>query len=213
LLDAGAIGTLTSVEIFWRMSTFRSDRRGDALAWMESLPGGPFLEVLPHLVYLLQAVAGDLVLESILTGGRLPTGGPAELRALFRSARGPVSLGVSLAAEPVQKVLIVRGTRMTAQVDLATNLLVRQPAHSDSSVARSVAAASAAWQIGSGLAGNALRQAMGRLPRGHDGLLRAFYRALDAAEPFPVGGESGLATMVVLDAITSRLATHVERSA
>jgi predicted dehydrogenase len=229
LIERGALGRIVAADIYWRMSTFRTDVRRDAVAWMRELPGGPFLEVLPHLVYLVQAVMGSLTVASVVSHGGVASRGKArsngvvtapgaatshggdddppetELRAILESPRGPVSLGISLEAAPVQKLLRIHGTAMSLHVDLATSVLVKLPARADTAVTRALTTADFAAQLGGGLIGNAVRAATGRLRRGHEMLIERFYESLACGTPIPVGGEDGLATVAVLEDLCGRL--------
>jgi predicted dehydrogenase len=122
-----------------------------------------------------------------------------ELRALLESERGPVGLGISLEAAPVQKLLRVHGTAMSLHVDLATSVLVKLPARADTAVNRALTTGDFAVRLGGGLIGNAVRAATGRLRRGHETLIERFYASLAGGTPLPVSGEDGLATVVVLE--------------
>jgi predicted dehydrogenase len=205
LIERGALGRIVAADIYWRMSTFRADLRSNAVGWMRDLPGGPFLEVLPHLVYLLHAVMGRLTVTSVLSCGGHDGAPQTELRALLESERGPVGLGISLEAAPVQKVLRVHGTAMSLHIDLATSLLVRLSARADTALTRVLTTADVAFQLGRGLIGNALRAATGRLPRGHETLIERFYGSLVDGSPLPVSGDDGLATVAVIEDVCGGL--------
>lgn len=214
LINAGALGTVTSADIFWRMSTFRPDLRADAVRWMSELPAGPFMEVLPHLVYLLQSMMPNLALAEATEGGPLVAGCPSELRAMFTSDTGPVMLGVSLSSSPVRKLLSVRGTAMSLDIDLATNTLIVLRHRSDTTFNRAITNVGYAWQLVRGLVINAAAAAFGQARHGHEGLIARVYEALenDTEIPADATGQSGLATMVVLDDICRRL-SDTSRSA
>ncbi len=207
LIDAGALGAVTSADMFWRMSTFRPELRADAVRWMKSLPGGPFMEVLPHLVYLLQAVMPGLTLIEATLGGPLVSGVPSELRAILSSHAGPATLGVSLSTSPVRKLLSIRGTTMSLDVDLATNTLVMLRGRRDTTFNRAIANAGYAWQLIRGLAVNAAAAAIGQARHGHDELISRFYQALENETEIPAeaSGESGLATMMAVDDLCRRM--------
>jgi predicted dehydrogenase len=209
----GELGAITSADVYWRMSTYRPDLRPDAIAWMKALPGGPFLEVLPHLVYLLRSVAGEITLVAALRGKSASAEEPTELRALFTSPIGPVTLAVSLAAQPVEKILTIRGTSRTLHVDLATGTLVDLAGHADTPLDRARAGFGRTLQWASGLTSNGVRAATGTLTRGHDGLIAAFYRAITEGSPSPVGAEEAVATMCTVEALIAALAPHADSAA
>lgn len=208
LVELGALGTITSADIYWRMSTFRPELRGDAVRWMTELPGGPMAEVLPHPVYLLQLVMPKLALVDVVTGGRLAAGVPAEIRAMFVSDAGPAVLGVSLTSMPIRKVLVIRGTAMTVEVDLATNITIPLRMRPDTKINRALTSIDHAWWLIRGLAANTSQAAIGRLQYGHVGLVKAVYDALARGAPIPAAasGESGVAAMEVVDDLCKKLA-------
>jgi predicted dehydrogenase len=185
LIDAGALGTMTSADIFWRMSSYRSELRADAVRWMTELPGGMFMEVLPHLVYLLQSVMPNLALAEATEGGPLAVGGSSELRAMFTSDAGPVTLGVSLSSSPVRKLLSIRGTAMSLDIDLATNTLIVLRDRSDTTFNRAITNVGYAWQLVRGLAINAAAAAFGQARHGHEGLIAGVYEALENDAEIP----------------------------
>lgn len=199
LADSGALGRLVGADLFWRMSTFRADLRGSAVEWMRKLPGGPFSEVLPHLVYVVRSIMGQPSMESVLVMGEKPGAEKTELRAVLSSPNGPITLAISLASAPVQKILRVHGTRMSLAVDLGTSTLLRLRSGADTTIRRALVNVDVSVQLVSGLAGNVLRAATGRLRRGHEGLLQAFYASIESGASFPSSGEDGLATAEVLD--------------
>jgi predicted dehydrogenase len=199
LIERGRLGRIVSADIFWRMSSFGVGQRGDAMEWMRSLPGGPFQEVLPHLVYLLSAVLGNLKLKSVIAAGGSGDGEGTELRALFDSERGPATLALSMEARPVQKFVKVYGTDMSLHIDLATSVLLRQRAPADGMVSRALVNLDNSIQLMSQTGVNSLKALTGRLHRGHETLIERFYSALRRGEEPPAGGKEGLATVVVLD--------------
>jgi 2-alkyl-3-oxoalkanoate reductase len=208
LVDRGALGTVIGADLFWRMSTFRPDLRGAAVGWMRGLPGGPFLEVLPHLVYVVRRIMGQPVLRSVVASGRLDGAHDSELRALLSSPSGPIVLAISLNAAPVQKILRVHGTRESLSVDLGTSTLLRLRSRMDTDMRRALVNLDMAAQLVAGLAGNAWKASTGRLARGHQRLVQAFYDSLESAAPFPASGEDGLAIAEVLDELCGQLPAH-----
>ena len=64
MIREGALGRIVSAEAYWRVSSLETGNRPDAHGWIETLPGGIFHEVGPHVVYLLRAILGDLEVAS-----------------------------------------------------------------------------------------------------------------------------------------------------
>jgi predicted dehydrogenase len=213
LIDRGALGRILSAEVFWKMSSYGSNQRCHAREWVRNLQGGIFQEVMPHLVYLLAAVVGDLKLASVITGGMDEHDGQSELRALFDSATGPATLGVSLSTRPVQKFVRIYGTAMSLHVDLATSLLLRQRSHKDGIIGRAFLNLDQSAQLAAGTVTNAIRTIFHALPRGHETLIKNFYDALRSGESPPADGEEGLVTVAVLDEVWHALGREANRDA
>ena len=133
------------------------------MKWMRNLPGDPFQEVLPHLVYVLAALMGNLKLASVMTTGGHGDKEETELRALFASGKGPVTLALSLEATPVQKFVRIYGTNMSLHIDLATNMLLRLRAPTDGIVGRALVNVDQSVQMASQTLVNTVKTLTGRL--------------------------------------------------
>jgi len=206
-IDRGAVGQTLSADIFWRMSSLTPDSRPEAGDWMHKLPGGVFQEVLPHLVYLLSSLLGRLEFVSAVTnryGDRPAT----DLRVLFTSDHGPATLGLSLHSNPVQKFVRIYGTNATLHVDLATSVLLRLHASRDTMVSRTLVNLLHVGQLAVATLGNAVLTLTGRLRRGHETLISAYYEAVARGAAPPVTAEEGLATVALLDQIWDALASE-----
>jgi len=198
LNEAGRLGRVRSVEVFWK-TTYTPQARSGASTWIDALPSGVFHEVGPHLVYLALAFAPGLRLSAVVLGS--DEGANDELRALFDSVIGPVTLGISVATSPVQKFVRVYGTKLSLHIDLATSVLTRLRGRADGMVPRAMVNLETAWQVGAGTIGNAVLTSLGRLPRGHDTLVRRFYEAVRTGGSPPSGFEEGLAVTAVLEEV------------
>lgn len=194
-IERGELGKVLSVEAFWRMSSYAP--RSDATLWMRDLPGGVFQEVAPHVIALLQSVAGEL--SPVAAVARPSVTEASELRALLASPAGPVALGISLGASPVQKFVRVYGTRQCLHVDLATSTLRRIRAARDGVLPRALVNLDQAAQLVTGTLSNGVRLLLGRLPRGHETLVARFYEALRQGGPLPASADEGVAVVAVLD--------------
>ncbi|HSG64210.1 MAG TPA: Gfo/Idh/MocA family oxidoreductase [Gammaproteobacteria bacterium] len=210
VLESGALGSLLSAEVYWRMSSHGPEKRAQAQQWMHALPGGVFHEVLPHLLYTLGAVMGRLRLVSAVSDAATRDD-PSELRALFLTPSGPAALGLSLQSTPVQKFVRVYGSRASLHIDLATSALIRLRAPADSIVTRAWANLDQSAQLAAGTLANAVKMIVGRLPRGHETLLRRFYERLRRGEPPPVSADEGLATVAALEDLCNALGSETQQ--
>ncbi len=209
LRDDGRLGAVRSVEIYWR-TTYSPESRGRAGAWIQNLRGGIFHEVAPHLVYLAQVFASDLRLSSCTVAE--VDGDPSELRALLESSVGPVVLGISTGTSPVQKIVRIRGSSMSLDVDLATSVLLRLRGRPDGLSARAKVNLELAGQLLWGTVSNAVRVSTGRLPRGHETLIRRYYDAVRQGESPPASHRQGRAVVSVLEQLWRALEAERDRS-
>lgn len=200
----GALGSLTAVEIYWRVLRGAVDERTPA--WIHDLPGGVFQEVAPHAFYLLNSLLETPRITAVsakATG--TATGGTDELRVLFDSATAVGSVAISLRSEPHLVTLRIHGTRASLLVDLTTNVVVRLRKFGLGRVAKIGAALDWSGQYLLGTALTAGRTLLGRLPTGRERLIRSFYDSLRAGTPPPVTAEDGRAVVALLDEVWDRL--------
>ncbi len=204
MCERGALGTLTAVEIYWRVLRGAVDERTPA--WIHELPGGVFQEVAPHAFYLMHSLldAPRVAAVSAKATGTA-NGGPDELRVLFESATAVGSVAISQRSEPHLVTLRIHGTRASVLVDLTTNVLVRLRKLGLGRVAKVGAALdrSAQYLFGTGVA--AARTLVGRSPTGRQTLIRSFYDSLRAEVAPPVTAEDGRAVVASLDEVWRRL--------
>lgn len=179
LLELGAFGQITGVEIFWRVWRGRPDRYASTL-WMRDLPGRFFHESAPHLVYLQQAFLGQLRVVAATASSTPGQPWPSnELRALFAGDAGLGGICVSFSSSLYQLVLRIYGTEAGVQVDLVNHVLS---------------------SLDGGGPVRRLRAANDALLHpAHAGLIGRFYEALQAGGPPPVTAEDGRSVVAVLD--------------
>jgi predicted dehydrogenase len=199
MIKEGALGRVVSAEAYWRVSSLETGNRPDAHGWIDTLPGGMFHEVGPHVVYLLRAVLGDLEVVSASYAGEGAV--KDELRVQFRSGDRLGALAVSGIETPIQKYIRIFGTRMSLHVDLGTNVLVRLRSWGKSIPARAVLNFDHAAQLAARTTGNVVRALVGSVPHSHPRFIRAYYHNLSNGKPPPVSCEDGVAVTQVLDQI------------
>jgi len=199
MIKAGALGRVVSAEAYWRVSSLEADNRPDAHGWIETLPGGIFHEVGPHVVYLLRAILGDLEVASAGYAGNGAV--KDELRVQFRSGDRLAALTISGIEMPIQKYIRIFGSRMSLHVDLGTNVLVRLRSWGKSIPARAVLNVDHAAQLVTGTSANIVRALFGRVPHSHPRFIEAYYQNLRNGKQPPVSCDDGVAVTQVLDQI------------
>lgn len=199
MIEAGTLGRIVSAEAYWRVSSLETDSRPDAHGWIDTLPGGIFHEVGPHVVYLLRAILGDLEVIAASYAGE--SAARHELRVQFRSAERLAALTISGTEMPIQKYLRIFGTRMSLHVDLGTNVLVRLRSWGKNIPARALLNFDHAAQLSAATTSNIVRALLGRVPHSHPRFIQAYYRALQSGKPPPVSCEDGVAVTQILEQI------------
>jgi predicted dehydrogenase len=156
-------------------------------SWCEQLPFGLFYDESPHLLYLLQSVAGALRLKRSQVsriGGEQGT--PARVEAWFAadSADYPIRLACNFASPVSEWYLMLFGSRRLAIVDIFRDIYVSLPndgSHDTRSVLRT--SVQALWQHVAQHVTSGIPHLTGRLSYGNDELFARFARG--------VGGEAG----------------------
>lgn len=199
LIKEGKLGRIVSAEAYWRVSSLETGSRPDAHGWVETLPGGVFHEVGPHVVYLLRAILGNLE----VTAANYASDGASkdELRVQFRSGDQLATLTISGTETPIQKYIRIFGTRMSLHIDLGSNVLVRLRSWGKNMPARALLNFDHAAQLVSGTTGNIASALLGRMPRSHPRFIQAYYQNLLNGRQADVSGEDGVAVTQVLDQI------------
>jgi len=197
MLDNGDLGDLVSVDIAWR-----PPNRGFHVGWTRDLPGGAMHEIVPHAVYLQRAFVGELTsIAGISRRGGDARGPDCEIRILLDAESGSSHIGISPSAEPKQFLMRVEGTKMSLQIDLSANTLVKIRKLGDGKIWKAVMNIDQAAQLLTGTVGSALSVLRGDISNGHFPLIEAFYKSLREGGELPVTGEDGVATVTALDAI------------
>ncbi|MEE9354438.1 MAG: Gfo/Idh/MocA family oxidoreductase [Methylococcaceae bacterium] len=197
LLLEGAIGNLLSVDIVWRPSN-----RGLNVGWTKDLPGGAMHEILPHAVYLQRAFVGELTsIEGILRRGDDARGPKCETHILLDAELGSSHIAILPNAKPKQFMMRVEGTKMSLQIDLSANSIVKIRKLGKGKVWKAVMNIDQAAQLLLGTVGNVLTVLRNDISNGHLPLIQAFYKSLREGTDLPVTGEDGFETVAILDKI------------
>jgi predicted dehydrogenase len=200
LASEGALGRILGAHIFWRVWRGRQDRYA-ATPWLHDLPGGTFHESLPHIVYLQREFLGPLRVVAAVPKPA-PEVPPTlrELHLLLEGGFGVGSSHLSYWAKPYQIVLRLYGTRLSAHLDVMSNVLVTERTDGGASLRKwaSVNADAARQHVGAGLRAVV---AGSRRPRqlAHANLIERFYESLRMGAPPPVTAEEGRAVVELLD--------------
>ena len=150
--------------------------------WCEQLPFGLFYDESPHLLYLLQAVAGGLSLKrSLVVPSKSGTGTPTRVEAWFRaeSADYPIKLACNFESPVSEWYLMVFGSRRLAIVDIFRDIYISLPndgQHGTGEVLRT--SVQAIWQHVVQHITSGIPHLTGRLSYGNDELFARFARGV-----------------------------------
>lgn len=189
-LDDGRLGTLRAVQaVQW------SGPGRDVPLWTRELRGGLLFDELPHHLYLLADLLGNLEVASAWYSPDDP-----RLEAALVSDRGTATVSAWLDAPRTEWWIAVGGSRGSAMIDLFRDAAIWIPGE-ESRTYRTIVQGSAYAGAGMLRAGliQALRRTRGRHLYGTDVLVSRF---LDAVTGKPAGrlptSEDGIATMRLL---------------
>lgn len=174
--------------------------RGRAVPpWTAALPGALLGDELPHHLYLLRDLLGEL---SIAQAWGDPDG--PRLEAVLTSPTAPATLSAWMDAPRTEWWIAVAGTRGAALVDLFRDACLWLPGEPTRTY-RTIAEAPA--RLGFGLwgavAAQAVRRLRGRHLYGTGALLSAFLDARQRGTPVPVSGHDGEAVVALQQALLS----------
>ena len=194
LLDCGALGSLTGVEVFQGATAGEADAPpGPDAHWSVQLPGGILHNLAPHPTYILRGFVGPIgslhVVSRTDAQGRL-----CELRAVVDGERALGALTISLQARPFMNRVILYGTAMTVEINLNNmTLVVRRTLKVPKLIGKVLPNLDEATQLVRATVVNAVEFIRGR-QRYYPGMgihFRALYQALAAGKPPPVSAEDG----------------------
>ncbi len=204
-IAAGALGAITGID------AVQIGNPGRRLpAWYEQLPLGLFYDESPHLLYLMQSIAGPLQLARVITvASRRGVATPARVTAWFAAdaCDCPITLSCNFESPISEWYLMVFGQKRLGIVDVFRDIYISLPndgAHDTRSVLRTSLAATAQHWVQHLTSG--IPHLTGRLFYGNDQVFERFARAIDGRADAlgPVGPASALAILKLQHAIIDR---------
>jgi predicted dehydrogenase len=177
-------------------------------AWLSELPSGPWMEDVPHVLYLSQLFMGDILTIQAIGQQKSAESKVTELRLVARHAGGASSMTYSSGAVPFRIRLTLFGTERTMEVDLITGTLIESREFEGHRwLTKGMAAASVASQLLLGAGRNALGVLTGRVRSwpGLHALIEAFYEAIRTGGPSPVPATQGARATELMEEIGRHL--------
>jgi predicted dehydrogenase len=206
-LESGAIGQIRAV----RAVQFGNPERR-LPTWIDQLPLGLFYDESPHLLYLLNRIAGPIEFaKAVVVDNQTSASTPAQVDAWFRSPKGyPVTLSCSFEATISEWYLLVHGSRGVGIVDIFRDIYVRLPndgRHGTAQVVRTSALAT--WQHWAQHLTSGALHVGGKLRYGNDQVFARFAAGArgDSEALRPIDASSALGTL----GLQHQIIEHAER--
>lgn len=204
------IASGTAGDVVQAAASFSFDlRRNPGLGqghWAGALPGGIVEDLAVHPVSVLLSLIGAprATTGATRTGHQLAEGKDEEMRALVDAERGLGSVSVSLGAHPDVALLDIWCTRMLLRLNLSAMVLTTER---ELPVPRKLARGLTSFDLAAQLVTRTVGATWRVLRKQVDGsygitpLVHAFYEALEAGRPAPVGPAEGAQAVAVLRSI------------
>lgn len=195
-IAAGAIGPITGIDAV----QFGNPRRR-LPTWYETLPLGLFYDESPHLLYLMQCIAGPLKVARAMTiPSRNGSTTPARISAWFTTPDSayPIVLNCNFESPVSEWYLIVQGEKQLGIVDVFRDIYIRLPndgTHDTRCVLRTSAAATFQHWLQHVTSG--VPHLRGRLVYGNDHVFNRFAGAIagDSSALDPIGPQAALSVL------------------
>ncbi len=196
-------GEIVYAEVFWRISRKGLNDRYHQAKWMYDLPGGIAHEIAAHPVYLLKSFLGDLNVRGVSKMNRA-TDLPQlvqDLQVLLESKTALANIAISVNSQPAEKFLRILGTKSSAYIDLGSNTLIKLKPIGQGGINKAMANFNHASQYINQTVKNIFLSSLGRLPHGHETLIKLFYSFLNGEIENPASGKEGHDVVATLDRI------------
>jgi predicted dehydrogenase len=174
--------------------------------WSKELPGGLAEDLAVHQLALLIRLLGAPQSTYAISRGAaaVPNGKAADMRAVIEAERGLGTIAVSLRALPDMALLDIWCERVMLRLNISAMTLTVQR---ELPVTRKIARGLANFDVAAQLVGSTLGSTWKLLRKKVDGsygivpMIHAYYAALEAGQPAPVGPAEGTQAVGVLRSI------------
>lgn len=205
LIDDGSAGEVVQAAASFNYDVRRNPSFGEH-HWSRDLPGGLAEDLAVHQLALLVRVLGAPRRTFAVSRphAAVPAGKSADVRAVIDAERGIGSIAVSLRALPDMSLLDIWCERKMLRLNIsAMTLTVQRELKVKRSIARGLANFDIAGQLVASTVSSVWKLARGKVDGSYGivPLIHAFYAALEAGKPAPVGPEEGTQTVAMLRSI------------
>jgi predicted dehydrogenase len=205
LIARGTTGAIVQASASYNYDVRRNPSFGQD-HWSKDLPGGLAEDLSVHQAALLIRLLGAPQRTYAVTrpAAAIPGGKSADVRAVLEAERGLGSIAVSLRARPDMSLLDIWCEQMMLRLNISSMTLTVQR---DLPVKRSIARGLSNFDVAAQLVGSTVGSVWKLLRKKVDGsygivpLIHAFYAAVEAGQPAPVGAAEGTQAVAVLRSI------------
>jgi len=206
-VKSGAIGELRSVHILDHIPS-NYEVVANAGHWCHGLPGGVFGEVLPHDIYLADALVPNLKLDDVRTrcSGRFPWLPVEQVFASLSSHSTVVTIHASVDGGDWNKTIDMTGSAGSVRVDRMCDIVTSLRPTADWTLrphVDRVLSHLGGWMQQT--AGIAAARLAGQPVSGHDALIRGFYSSLFTGDAPPSSQERLRQTTMLHEALTTAI--------
>lgn len=205
LLASGKVGEIVQAHASYHYDVRRNPSYGLG-HWAKDLPGGLAEDLAVHPASLLINLLGNpsRTIAFDRTAAGTPDGKTADIAALIEAERGQGLLTVSLRVRPDMFCVDICGTRMTLRLNISSlSVTAYRALPIQKTLARAVGNLHVAGQLIGGTAGMGWKLLRGKVDGSYGivPLVHAFYAAVEAGTPPPIGPMEGIRAVEVLRAI------------
>ncbi len=205
LIAEGGAGAIVQASASFNYDVRRNPSFGEH-HWSKELPGGLAEDLAVHQLALLVRLLGapQRTFAVSRPHAAVPGGKSADMRAVMEAERGLGTIAVSLRALPDMSLLDIWCEREMLRLNISSMTLTVQR---EFKVKRSIARGLANFDVAAQLVGSTVGSVWKLARKKVDGsygivpLIHAFYAALEAGKPAPVGPAEGTQTVSVLRSI------------
>ena len=205
LIADGDAGAIVQVAASFNYDVRRNPSFGEH-HWSKDLPGGLAEDLTVHQLGLLVRLLGapQRIFAVSRPDPAVPGGKSADMRAVIEAERGLGTIAVSLRALPDMSLLDIWCERKMLRLNISSMTLTVQR---ELKVKRSIARGLANFDVAGQLVGSTVSSVWKLARKKVDGsygivpMIHAFYAALEAGRPAPVGPDEGAQTVGALRSI------------
>lgn len=210
LIRRGDLGQVINVDVRF-LETNNEPMLSNKNHWCHLLSGGRFGEILPHPIYLLQALLGQTTLEYISTAkvGNYPWISADELYVVLKGDQGFGSIYVSFNSPLCATMINVYGTKAALKIDITDGTIIKLRYRPFTTFGKGVNNLRQIYQLATSISQAASLKLLGKWSNGHEACIRGFFDSIFNGKEPPVTLQEAYNTVETLERICQKIvSTH-----